>query len=156
MNKSVDSHAFGGGFVYTSILIATDGSEHTANAVRHGITLAKTTGARVTALFVIDATSFSTLPAEVAWDNIHSILRREGEKATEYVKKEGKRVGVAVTTAIREGVPADVIVAESENYDLVVTGTLGRSGLRRLLIGSVAERVIKMAKCPVLVVKSDE
>jgi nucleotide-binding universal stress UspA family protein len=140
--------------MYKKILIATDGSEHTVKAIQHSIMLAKATGAKLTALFVIDSSSFSTLPPEVMWENIHEMLEKEGEKAVKFVVDEGKKKKVKVTTKILDGAPADVIVKESEKYDLVITGTLGRTGLSRLLLGSVAEKVVKMAKCPVMVIKS--
>jgi nucleotide-binding universal stress UspA family protein len=49
-----------------------------------------------------------------------------------------------------------VILEESPNYDLIVMGTLGRSGMSKLLMGSVAERVVRAASCPVMVVRSPE
>ena len=63
--------------------------------------------------------------------------------------------GVKIHTEMLEGVPAKEIVefAEKKKADLIVMGTTGKTGLERILLGSVAERVIKNAHCPVLVVK---
>ncbi|HNU35172.1 MAG TPA: universal stress protein, partial [Methanomassiliicoccales archaeon] len=76
------------------------------------------------------------------------------EEAMEFVKKEAEALGVKVTTRIEEGSPSRKIVDLSAEHDLVVMGTLGRTGFSKLLLGSVAERVVRFAKCPVLVVRS--
>jgi nucleotide-binding universal stress UspA family protein len=52
------------------------------------------------------------------------------------------------------GPPAKVILEESAGHDLIVMGTLGRTGMAKILIGSVAEKVVKLAKCPVMVVRN--
>ena len=59
--------------------------------------------------------------------------------------------GIEVTTKVLLGRPAEEIVKESKNTDLVVCGSLGRTNLNRALMGSVAETVVRMAYCPVLV-----
>jgi len=71
------------------------------------------------------------------------------------VVNEGQKLGVNVTPKVVEGSPAKKIVDEAENYDLVVMGTLGRTGISKLLLGSVAERVVRFAPCPVLVVRAE-
>jgi nucleotide-binding universal stress UspA family protein len=61
---------------------------------------------------------------------------------------------VKVTPRIEEGSPSRKIVELSSEHDLIVMGTLGRTGFSKLLLGSVAERVVRFAKCPVLVVRA--
>jgi nucleotide-binding universal stress UspA family protein len=68
--------------------------------------------------------------------------------------EEGKALGVEVTPLIVEGSPTKKIVEMATDFDLVVMGTLGRSALSKLFMGSVAERVTRYAPCPVLVVRS--
>jgi nucleotide-binding universal stress UspA family protein len=63
-------------------------------------------------------------------------------------------MGVKVTPVVAEGSPTRKIVEMAADFDLVVLGTLGRSALGKLFIGSVAERVTRYAPCPVLVVRS--
>ncbi|MCG7844209.1 MAG: universal stress protein, partial [Methanomassiliicoccales archaeon] len=70
------------------------------------------------------------------------------------VKKEAEAMGVKLTTRVEEGSPSRKIVDLSAEHDLVVMGTLGRTGFSKLLLGSVAERVVRFAKCPVLVIRS--
>jgi len=67
-----------------------------------------------------------------------------------------KENGVDVEVMVKEGAPVKVILDESNNYDVIVMGTLGRTGMSKLLMGSVAERVVRAASCPVLVVRSSE
>ncbi len=141
---------------YKRILIPTDGSEYTMEAVKKGLSLAKLIGAEVTALYVIDESAFAAIPPDALITDIYNLLRKEGEEAVNRVKKMGEEMGVPVKTKIVEGVPAQAIVEEAEDHDLIVMGTLGRTGLGRLLLGSVAERVVRHAPCPVMVVRIKE
>ena len=77
------------------------------------------------------------------------------ENLDRYARQHGQR-GLAVETAIREGYPASVIEDEARerHADLIVIGTRGHTGLKHLLLGSVAERVVQKAPCPVLTVKT--
>ncbi len=140
--------------LFKKILIPTDGSEYTKAAVRMGLEIAKASGAEVTALYVVDQTSFINFPTDSTIISVYTLLEKEGEEAMEYVKQEAERLGVKVTPRIEEGSPSRKIVELSSEHDLVVMGTLGRTGFSKLLLGSVAERVVRFAKCPVLVVRA--
>ena len=61
-----------------------------------------------------------------------------------------------VAISVKEGAPVKVILDESANYDIIVMGTLGRTGMSKLLMGSVAERVVRASQCPVLVVRAED
>ncbi len=141
---------------FKKILIPTDGSEYTKVAIRKGLTLAKQTGAEVTALYVMDQTPFVNMPIDSTTVTIHSILRDEGKEALDYVKKMGDEMGVEVETRIEEGFPVRNILEHSKTFDLIVMGTLGRTGFSKLLMGSVAEKVVRHAQIPVMVVRGDE
>jgi len=136
------------------ILIATDGSEYTKEAVSTGLRLAKILGAEVTALYVIDQTSFVSFPIDSSIVSVYSLLENEGKRAVDEVKKEGEQEGIKVTPVVVEGSPTRKIVEMAADFDLVVIGTLGRSALSKLFMGSVAERVTRYAPCPVLVVRN--
>ena len=136
------------------ILIATDGSEYTKEAVSTGLQLAKILGAEVTALYVIDQTSFVSFPIDSSIVSVYSLLENEGKRAVEDVKKDGEQLGIKVNTVVAEGSPTRKIVEMAADMDLVVMGTLGRSAISKLFMGSVAERVTRYAPCPVLVVRS--
>jgi nucleotide-binding universal stress UspA family protein len=140
--------------LFNRILIPTDGSEYTKAAIEKGIHLAKLSNAKVTAIYVVDQTSFVNFPMDSTIVNVYSLLEKEGNDALEYVKDRGNEIGVEVTTKIEEGSPVKKIVEASKNHDLIVMGTLGRTGVSKLLLGSVAERVLRHAYCPVLVVRA--
>jgi nucleotide-binding universal stress UspA family protein len=140
--------------LFNKILIATDGSEYTKAAIEKGIHLAKLSNAKVTAMYVVDQTSFVNFPMDSTIVNVYSLLEKEGADALEYVKDRGKEMGVEVTTKMEEGSPVKKIVEASKNHDVIVIGTLGRTGMSKLLLGSVAERVVRHAYCPVLVVRA--
>ncbi len=137
---------------YNKILIPTDGSELTRSAIDKGLEFAKLAGSEVTALYVLDQSIYSSMPMDAAVVNIYETLEKDGQNATRYIKEKGESMGIIVKEKIIEGVPPTVIIAESENYDLIVMGTLGRTGVRKALMGSVAEKVVQKGKCPVMVV----
>jgi nucleotide-binding universal stress UspA family protein len=143
---------------YRNIVIATDGSENNKRAISHGIEIAKLSGATVHALYVVDTSAFSSIPMDAGWEEMYEILKREGEKAVFEVKELGEASGVEVREVLLEGHPSNEIInfAENNNVDLIVMGTLGKTGLDRFLMGSVAEKVIRGSKVPVLVVRGEE
>ncbi len=143
---------------YRNIVIATDGSENSQRAISYGIEIAKLSGATVHALYVLDTSSFSSIPMDAGWEAMYEILKTEGGKAVSEVKERGEASAVEVREVILEGHPSSEIIefAENNNADLIVMGTLGKTGLDRFLMGSVAEKVVRGSKVPVLVVRSEE
>lgn len=122
---------------YQAILIATDGSEHSEVAVIEAIAMAKNIGGTLSAISV--AATDGDLP------------RAEGQ-----VKKVADRAaaeGITATTRVAVGKAYQEIVAaaQDEGTDLIVMGTRGRTGIAKLLMGSVADRVIGLASCAILV-----
>lgn len=74
----------------------------------------------------------------------------------DFVKEMGEKENVPVEVMIKDGAPVKVILEQSKNFDVIVMGTLGRTGMSKLLMGSVAERVVRASDCPVLVVRASE
>jgi len=138
---------------FNRILIPTDGSEYTLAAVKKGLSLAKLVNAEVTAIFVVDESAFSGIPADSMITDVYSILDNEGQTAIDTVVKMGERMGVVVSGRVVHGAPARTIVDEAKDHDIIVMGTLGRSGLEHLLLGSVAEQVVRHAPCPVMLIR---
>ena len=134
------------------ILIPTDGNDNTWPAVRYGLEVARAFNAEVTALSVSSAKSSLFSPGGGVEHFPPGVCR----KAVEYVANEGRKFGVVVKPAIVPGSPANEILRASGEHDLIVMGTNGRTGLEYLRLGSVAEKTIRHARCPVLVVRSDE
>ena len=141
---------------FNKILVPTDGSEYTKAAVRKAMELAKLSGGKITALYVLDQTILTNMPMDTAVMNVYNTLEKEGKEAVDFVRDLGAQESVEVEVVIKEGTPVKVILDESANYDIIVMGTLGRTGMSKLLMGSVAERVVRASQCPVLVVRSTE
>ncbi|MGI6472312.1 MAG: universal stress protein [Candidatus Methanomethylophilaceae archaeon] len=142
--------------VFEKILVPTDGSKYTEAAMRAAMELAKLSNGVVTALYVVDQTIFRNIPMDTAIMNVYEILESEGKDALSFAEELGKEYGVEVIPDLAEGIPIKVILEKSEDHDIIVMGTLGRSGLSKLLMGSVADKVVKASKRPVMVVRSPE
>ncbi len=142
--------------VFEKILVPTDGSRYTEAAMRKAMELAKLSNGVVTALYVVDQTIFRNIPMDTAIMNVYEILENEGRSALSFAEELGKEYGLEIKTELAEGVPIKVILEKSEDHDIIVMGTLGRSGLSKLLMGSVADKVVKTSKRPVMVVRSPE
>jgi len=140
---------------FDRILVPTDGSEFTRSAIRTAIDLAKISGGRIVAMYVIDQTLFVNAPMDSAISSVYSILKKEGNDAVGFVREEGEKQGVKVDTLVLDGSPVKTIVENSGEYDLIVMGTLGRTGMSKLLMGSVAEKVVRHSKCPVMIARSE-
>lgn len=137
------------------ILVPTDGSEYTREAIKKALTLAKMLNAEVIGLYVVDLSPVFPISPDETMFPMLEFLRNEGDDVLKDLKKQGEEIGIKIKLVKKEGIPADEIIktAKEEDVDLIVIGTLGRSALEKLLLGSVAEKVIRHAPCPVLVVR---
>lgn len=147
---------------FKKIMIATDGSDCSRLAADKGIELARLSGGMVYAVFVVSTASlsidgdyFSSMGVNPYWELIYNSLKNQGQKALDYVKDLGKMKGINVESILLEGHPADELIqyAEENKMDIIVMGTLGRTGLDRLLLGSVAGNLVRHSKVPVMVVR---
>jgi nucleotide-binding universal stress UspA family protein len=138
------------------ILIATDGSETANEAADFGIEMIGCSGAKIYAIYVIDITPYRSVPLDKIWSKeVLDDFEKEGHEATSYVEKIGKAAGAEVESRVLKGNPAEKILsfAEDNNIDMIIVGSLGKSGYERVLVGSVSEKIIRHAKVPVLVVR---
>jgi len=141
--------------IIRKIMIATDGSENAVNAVDCGIELAKANGAEVKAVHVIPSGYTPVMLSDMWSKALDDKLKEEGQKATEYVVAVGKSQGVDVEPIVINAKTArDGIIDFAREYDinLIVMGTLGRTGINHVLLGSVAESVVRYSRKRVLVV----
>lgn len=139
---------------FETVLVATDGSKSVERAVEVALDLAARFEARVETLYVLDEEELDGSPERVR-DDLRYALQENGGEALVETRRRAAELGVEVTTAVREGRPADEILAHAREVDadVVATGTRGRHGEHRLLIGSVAERVVRSCPVPVLTVR---
>lgn len=140
--------------MYDCLLLPTDGSPEMVGVIEHAVALAEAHDARVRALYVVDTATLSRLPMEASFETVAELLEEEGEQATAMVEDvaDGR---VPVEGVVLDGSPAREIVREADDghCDVIVMGTHARGGIDRLLLGSVAERVIRAAPVPVLTVR---
>ena len=140
--------------MYETILIPTDGSEGTDEAIRQGLKLARAFDATVHALYVVD----QTYPA-AQWDFTTEREEDIATTAVDAVAEEAAEMGVRVEKKVRRGVPHEEIIAyaEANDADLIVMGTHGRTGIDRFVsAGSVTERVVRFSPVPVLTARLSE
>ncbi|WP_424018626.1 universal stress protein [Halorientalis pallida] len=147
--------------MYDNILVPTDGSETSRRAVDQAVDIAAKYDATVHVLYVVDvdATSYSLGSEQV--DRIRQghlddmpEVKAEADEATGYVAEAAEEHGLTVEEHISVGEPARAIrkFVEDNDIDLVVMGSHGRSGLSRVILGSVTEKVLRRTRLPVLVV----
>lgn len=143
-------------------MIATDGSDCSKLAADKGIELAQLSGGTVYAVFVMSTASLSmdgdylsSVGVNPYWELIYEALKNQGQQAVDYVKGLGEMKGINVESILLEGHPANELIryAEENKMDIIVMGTLGRTGLDRLLLGSVAGNLVRHSKVPVMVVR---
>lgn len=134
-----------------TMVIATDGSESVRRAVNVACDLADRFEADVHALYVVEAGEVDNAPSELK-DRLRNALQERGQRALGGITD---RFDAEITTAVREGRPAQEITkyARDIDADVVATGTRGRHGENRFLVGSVAERVVRSCPAPVLTVR---
>jgi len=141
------------------ILVPLDFSEHAGPVTEWASHLALEHGSSITLLHAyhlpveFQQLEGAYLPAEF-WTQV----KEEAEHSLARYAEELRATGAPVEAVVREGYPATVILEEAQRLpaDLIVIGTHGLSGLKHLLLGSIAERVVQKAGCPVLTVKLPE
>ena len=143
--------------LYDRILVPTDGSSEGERAVTHALDVAAVHGASVHAVYVVDTASYAGMPMESSWEGVDELLRSDAREAVKRVEQIAATTSVDVETAVVDGSPSREIIryAEANDCDLIVMGTHGRGGIDRLLLGSVAEKVVRGASVPVLTVRLD-
>lgn len=137
---------------WKKILLSTDGSKYSKTAAERAIDFAKSYGGELKAISVVD------VPSEF-YGEAPQVVEDLVKKARGYVedaKKQAEAAGIKTETFVREGETYQAIIdrAKEQDVNIIVIGSHGRTGLKRLLMGSVTEKVIGHAPCPVLVVKT--
>jgi nucleotide-binding universal stress UspA family protein len=135
-------------------LVPLDFSEHANQALVYAMALAAKLQARLTLLHVIYTPPWigPDLSAYVA------DIEAQARQAMETNLRRVRNAGLEATTMLVHGTPWQEIVQTAENrqVDLIIMGTHGRTGLQHILLGSVAEKVVRLAPCPVLVTRSSQ
>jgi len=140
--------------IISKVLVAIDGSDTSMDASDRATSISKEYNAELYALHVIRADVDLLGPHETS--EFMTRMRNEGEQYLNKVKLKANEKNIQIKTQIisSTNISGGILdYAEENNVDLIVIGTRGRSGFKKLLLGSVASRVVTYAHCPVLVVK---
>ena len=144
----------------TKILVPTDFSEFSDKALKQALDIAKQYNAKVFLFHVVSTEIKSCMGDACLGDDMirdieNQIITRAREDLQKQLDKFPQSKEVSVITDIGNGTPYEAILKEAEDkgIDLIVIASLGRSGIARFLVGSVARNVLKGAKCPVLLTK---
>ncbi|MDQ2051621.1 universal stress protein [Natronolimnohabitans sp. A-GB9] len=137
-----------------SFLLPTDGSEPADAAAKRGVELAAQLEATVHVLSVVDSSLIASADQTDEPNRIRNRLREYATEQAETVGRTASEGDLEVTTATREGVPAEEIVdyADERDVDAIVMGTSGRGGVSRAVLGSVTDKVVRTATVPVVTV----
>ncbi len=138
--------------MFEKVVVATDGSESGERAIDVGLDLADRFDAQVHAVTVLDTSEVDSAPEELR-EEYRAALESQAETALDsFTQRTGE---MPITTAVREGRAAPEIRAYASEVeaDLIVSGTRGRHGEHRPLLGSVAEHLVRQSTVPVLTVR---
>lgn len=148
--------------MYQNILVPIDGSDPSAQGLREAIQLAKSLGSRIRLIHVLNKTpwiSSGDVPAVI--DILVDQLRSTGESLLHEAKVAARAAGIEVDERLIEALGervGEVVVSEASSWpaQLIVCGTHGRRGVRRLVMGSDAEHIVRNSPVPVLLVRTQE
>ncbi len=140
---------------FKKVLIAVDSDAVAVHAAEVGVELAKAVGGQVALISVIDRSAVEAAAPEFPREELLAEVR---EHAAQVLADLGPRLAPDGETFSPEGHPGEEIVGAAKTWgaDLIVIGSHGRGGLGRVLLGSVAEAVMRHAPCPVLVVRGKD
>ncbi|WP_137285530.1 universal stress protein [Halorussus salinisoli] len=141
---------------FETVLVPTDGSDAANVAADHGITLAEATDA---ALHVVHVVNLTVLSGEFGSAEVLDALEEAGQQAVDDVIARADEADLrSVEASVLSGTPARGILdyVDERDIDLIVMGTHGRTGLERYLLGSVTEKIVRVADVPVLTVSPPE
>jgi len=147
--------------MYKRILVAVDGSHTSEQALQEAVRLAREGDGSLHLVHVVDEVILESYSEYGSWEELREPMRSAGRAILEKSETLAKAGGVKVDTkllindTLRERA-ADLIAQEAEAWgaDLIVVGTHGRRGVNRLLVGSVAERIVRAATKPVLLIRA--
>ena len=142
--------------MYQKLLVPVDGSPTATRGLDEAIRVAKLSGGAIRVVHVLDPHVAPGL--EFCTADVLGVLQQAGAEIVGAAKARVEASGVSVETQVAEtlsGTVADIVVDQARQWgaDLIVIGTHGRRGVRRLMIGSDAERIVRMASVPVLLVR---
>jgi len=148
--------------MYTNIMVAVDGSVSSRQALDEGLKMARLHQARLFAVFVVDKSILLSYAGRLDPNALIEEVRHDGVAVLRDAERTIAHAGVNGDTEIVETELGQDVAERLQRYvaehaiDLAVLGTHGRRGIRRAMLGSVAERFLRTSSCPVLLVRGDD
>ena len=142
--------------VFTSILVAIDGSTASERALVRAVDEAKVWNAKLHAVYVVETGLFSSLPTDNTVEIMYRVLEKEGESVLNKARKTAAEHGIALIPHTKQGHAGSEVIslAEQEKTDLIIVGSHGKSKADQLLIGSVSMYIVSRSKVTTMVVRS--
>jgi nucleotide-binding universal stress UspA family protein len=147
--------------MFKKIMIATDGSDTSKKAAMIGIDIAHRSNGSITAVYVMEILRLVHLPGYATMpglkEKVMELMQDEGQQAMQFVEDHAQIMNVSCHKIVVQGNPSVELlkIALSQGIDLLIMGSLGRTGVEKILLGSVAESVVLQSPIPVLLVKGD-
>lgn len=141
-----------------TILVGVDFSPHSSAALDRAVDFAKAFGARIHLLHSYAVPVRGVMPYDFTVpDGVWDGVRKAAETKLEEYRQKIVSAGVEASSEVSPALPSEALLAAADELDadLIVVGTRGHTGLKHVLLGSVAERTIRLAACPVLTVKEE-
>ena len=146
-------------FAPKSILVPTDFSEYSDRAIKQAVDIAEQNNAKIYLIHVVDQLQQCAIDYCIPVEVMQKVQSDSEKEAVKKMQEEARKIlqssKIEVAFDVKSGTPYEEIVKEQQDRkaDLIVIASHGRTGILKTLIGSVAERVMREAKCPVLLVR---
>jgi nucleotide-binding universal stress UspA family protein len=146
-------------FAPKSILVPTDFSEYSDRAIKQAVDIAEQNNAKIYLIHVVDALQQCAIDYCIPLEVMQKVQSDSEKEAAKKMQEEANKIlqskKIEVAFDVKSGTPYEAILQEQQERkaDLIVIASHGRTGILKSLIGSVAERVMREAKCPVLLVR---
>jgi len=143
------------------IMTAIDGSDTSKKAVMIGLDIARRANGSITAVYVMETLRLAHLPGYATLpglkEKILQLMQEEGQQAMQFVEDQASIMKVPYQKILAQGSPSEELlkISQEQGIDLLIMGSMGRTGMEKILLGSVAEKVVLQSSIPVLLVKGE-
>ena len=141
------------------IMVAVDGSDASRKAAMVAVDIARKAAGSINAVYVMETERLSRLPGIATLpelrEKIMALMQEEGEQATQFVEDQARRASVPCQKILARGRASEELIriSQQQGIDLLVMGSMGRTGMEKMLLGDVAEKVVHQSAIPVLLAR---
>ena len=137
--------------IFEHIIVPIDGSEFALKAAKKGLSLADILGVPFTAVYVLNPQRFAF--DAVIMTSLRDLLENKAYEYLDEVRALAEKKRISISTKFIIGIPSEEIISNAGINDLIILGSKGQTGLGRVLVGNVSEKVLHHAKCAVMIVR---